>query len=239
MKQTILICGYGPGISQALARRFGLAGHPVALIARNAQRLAAAVDELSQEGIQATAFAADLSDVEAMTRVVQDVRVTQGPIGILHWNAFLDISGDALSKPLSDLNASFQIRVVSYIAAIQASLVDLEACQGSVLVTSGVMALEAPDINAFAADYAALAIAVAAQHKANGLLAHTLAPRGVHVGEVIVNGFVKGTPGGAGKNGTVSPEDIAERFWELHTARHAHSVIVGNAVPVSEPVHHA
>ncbi|CDH26174.1 hypothetical protein [Xenorhabdus bovienii] len=31
MKHTILICGYGPGISHAVARRFGKAGHPVAL----------------------------------------------------------------------------------------------------------------------------------------------------------------------------------------------------------------
>lgn len=101
------------------------------------------------------------------------------------------------------------------------------------------MALDEPRIDAFATDYAALAIGVAAQHKATGILAHTLAPRDVHVGEVIVNGFVEGRPGGVGKSGTVAPADIAEQFWELHTARQVHSVIVGGAVPVSETVRHA
>src|SRR5690606_12027547 len=126
-------------------------------------------------------------------RVIADVRAVLGPIGILHWNAFLDIEGNLLSAPLSDLSKSFEIRVASYIAAVQASLVDLEANKGSVLVTSGIMALDEPRIDSFATDYAALAIGVAAQHKATGILAHTLAPRDVHVGEVIVNGFVEGT----------------------------------------------
>ncbi|WP_411754614.1 hypothetical protein [Serratia sp. (in: enterobacteria)] len=42
MKNTLLICGHGPGISHAVARRFDKVGHPVALIARNVQRLAKA-----------------------------------------------------------------------------------------------------------------------------------------------------------------------------------------------------
>lgn len=205
VKHTILICGYGPGISQAVARRFGQAGHPVAAVARNAQRLAAAIAELTGEGIQARAFPADLGDVEAVRRVVADARAGSGPIGILHWNGFLDVEGDLLSVSLADLNRSFEVRVAGYIAAVQASLADLEAHRGSVLATSGIMALDDPRIDAFATGYGALAIGVAAQHKATGILAHTLAPRGVHVGEVIVNGFVAGTPGADGKRGTLAP----------------------------------
>lgn len=66
MKNTLLICGYGPGISHAVACHFGKEGHPVALIARNVERLARAVAELATAGIQAHAFPADLSDVNAI-----------------------------------------------------------------------------------------------------------------------------------------------------------------------------
>ncbi|AHG21546.1 short-chain dehydrogenase [Chania multitudinisentens RB-25] len=234
MKNTILICGYGPGISHAVARRFGKAGHPVALVARNAQRLAEAVTALTAEGIQVQAFPADLSDAKAIQRTVADAREILGPIGILHWNAFLDVEGDLLSMPPSDLSKSFDLRVVGYITAVQESLNDLAASKGSVLATSGVMALDDPQINAFATDYAALAIGVTAQRKATQILAHSLAPRDIHVGEVIVNGFVEGTPGGNGKSNTVAPADIAEQFWELHAARQEHSIIVGGAVPISK-----
>lgn len=233
MKNTILICGYGPGISHAVARRFGKAGHPVALVARNALRLAEAVTELAVEGIEARAFPADLSDTKAIQRVIANVHASLGRIEILHWNVFLDIEGGLLSTSVKDLSKSFDLRVAGYIAAVQENLDDLTATRGTVLATSGVMALDDPQINAFAADYAALAIGVTAQRKATHILAHTLAPRGIHVGEVIVNGFVEGTPGGIGKNNTVTPTDIADQFWELHTTRRVHSVIVGGAVPLT------
>lgn len=230
MKPSILICGYGPGISQAVARRFGKAGHPVALVARHAPRLAASVAELASEGIQAQAFPADLGDVATVQRVVAEARSQSGPIGILHWNAFVDVEGDLLALPLADLSRSFELRVTSYLAAVRASLADLQTHRGTVLATSGIMALDDPRIDAFATGYGALAISVAAQHKATGILAQTLAPRGIHVGEVIVNGFVAGTPGAEGMQDTVAPADVAERFWELHTARQAHSVFCGRAV---------
>ncbi|KEY60057.1 SDR family NAD(P)-dependent oxidoreductase [Serratia sp. DD3] len=234
MKNTIVICGYGPGISQAVARRFGKAGHPVALIARNVQRLTEAVTELNAEGIQVQAFPADLSDVKAIRHVFTNVHGMMGPIGILHWNVFLDIEGDLLSTPPDDLSKSFDLRVVGYITAVQESKNDLMASKGTVLVTSGVMALDDPQINAFAVDYAAIAIGVAAQRKTTHILAHTFAPHGIHVGEVIVNGFVEGTPGAIGKSDTVAPTDVADQFWELHTTRQVHSVIVGKAVPIEE-----
>jgi NAD(P)-dependent dehydrogenase (short-subunit alcohol dehydrogenase family) len=47
MSKTIVICGYGPGISAAVARRFGREGFQVALVARYAQRLAAGVAALA------------------------------------------------------------------------------------------------------------------------------------------------------------------------------------------------
>jgi NADP-dependent 3-hydroxy acid dehydrogenase YdfG len=62
MQYITLTCGYGPGISHAVARRFGLAGHRIVLVARSAQRLDSAVAALSAEGIQSQAFVADLSD---------------------------------------------------------------------------------------------------------------------------------------------------------------------------------
>ncbi|MBE1237966.1 SDR family NAD(P)-dependent oxidoreductase [Phaeovibrio sulfidiphilus] len=232
MAQTILVCGAGPGVSRAVARRFGRAGHPVALVARNPQRLEGAVEELSGEGLQVRAFPADLADITSLGRVVEDVRAALGPIGILHWNAFLDVEGGLLEAPLSDLTGSFELRVTAYIAAVRACLPDLEASRGAVLATCGIMLLDDPRVDAFAIGYGALAIGVAAQHKATGILAQTLAPRGVYVGEVIVNGFIEGTPGGVGKSPTVAPAAIAEAFRELYEARREHSVIIGEAVAV-------
>ncbi|MFE3839222.1 SDR family NAD(P)-dependent oxidoreductase [Pseudogemmobacter sonorensis] len=228
-KNTIVVCGHGPGISDAMARRFGRAGHPVAIIARNGERLNKAASALKAEGITVEPFIADLGDVEAVKATIEAVRSTLGPIEILHWNAFNDIDGDLLSLQPDHLRDSLNVRVIGYLAAVQASLADLEVNGGAVLATSGIMAFDLPEIDAMASRYAALAIPAAAQHKANGILRHTLDPRGIFVGEVIVNGFVKGTPGASVQIATIDPNDVAETFWSQLAARTDHSVVFNGA----------
>lgn len=229
MKHPIVICGYGPGISQAVARRFGAAGYPVAIIARNADRLAAGAEALRKDGIEAQAFPADLTDGDELANVLAEIRASFGTVGILHWNAFLPVNGDLLSNRVEELRQSLELRLVSFIAAVQAVFDDLKASRGTILATSGVTALDRPEINAFAVDYAVMAITVAAQHKALGILAPTLAPHGVHVAEVIVNGFVKGTEGvGAfDQQGTIDPKDVADCFWDLFESRSQNSRVFG------------
>ncbi|AEK42281.1 SDR family NAD(P)-dependent oxidoreductase [Amycolatopsis mediterranei] len=57
---TFALVGAGPGLGLATARRFGAAGHPVALIARDAERLAELTTALARDGIRARAFPADV-----------------------------------------------------------------------------------------------------------------------------------------------------------------------------------
>ncbi|WP_437609974.1 SDR family NAD(P)-dependent oxidoreductase [Erwinia sp. V71] len=230
MKNTIIVCGYGPAIADAVARRFGAAGHPVALIARNAQRLAEAESALRDSGIRAKAFVADLGNAEAVRQVIEDARKALGPVGILHWNAFSDIEGDLLSTSADLLSYSLSVRVVGYVTAVQAVHADLEAVSGSVLATSGVMVFDNPEIDHLAKDFGAMSVSVAAQHKATALLTQTLAARGIYVGEVIVNGFVKKSAGAAQYEASVDPEDVAEQFWQMNLARDTRSVIVGDSL---------
>ncbi|WP_338883646.1 SDR family NAD(P)-dependent oxidoreductase [Xenorhabdus sp. TH1] len=227
MKHTIVICGYGPAIADAVARRFGAEGHPVALIARNAQRLSDAVASLQADGIRVQSYVADLGDTAAVSRVMEDIRADMGPVGILHWNAFSDIDGDLLSTAPEALSQSLAVRVVGYIAAVQAVQPDLEVTRGAVLATSGVMAFYGSDIDSFAKDFGALAVSVAAQHKATGVLTQTLAQHGIYVGEVVVNGFVKKSAGSVQHETSVDPEDVAEQFWQMNAARTTHSMIFG------------
>lgn len=239
MKHTIIVCGYGPGISDAVARRFGKAGHPVAIVARNTQRLADGAAALKAEGIKVEPFVADLGDVEAIQRTVREVRAAMGPIGIVHWNAYSNIGGDLLSASPDDLSQSLTVRVVGYIAAIQASLADLQANQGAVLSTSGAMVFSSPETDALAKDFAVLAISVTAQHKATGILTQALASRGIYVGEVVVNGFVKGSEFTSEHKTLLEPADIAEQFWDLNATRKTHSVVFGQALAIRSSDHHA
>jgi NAD(P)-dependent dehydrogenase (short-subunit alcohol dehydrogenase family) len=227
--KTILICGYGPGISNAVARKFGAEGFAVALVARSAEKLADATDALVAKGVRAQAFPCDLSDAAAVKQLVSAVHISLGPITVLHWNAYGGGSGDLTTGSLSGLRRALDIGVTSLAAATQAALPDLESQKDSaILVTGGGLAFYNDNVDAAAAQWGMMDLAVskAAQHKLVGVLAAKLAPKGVYVGEVVVSGVVKGTAFDSG-SGTLEPDDIAAKFWSLYTARAPRSVTVG------------
>ena len=71
--KVCLITGVGPGTGSALARRFA-EGYRVAMIARNAPRLA----ELSRELSGARGYACDVSDAAQLTETVEKIRTELG-----------------------------------------------------------------------------------------------------------------------------------------------------------------
>jgi NAD(P)-dependent dehydrogenase (short-subunit alcohol dehydrogenase family) len=227
MKRTIIVCGHGPGISDALARKFGREGHPVAIVARNADRLAAAAKSLSDAGVNAKAFPCDLGNPDAVRGLVRDVRSALGPIGIVHWNAYVGAAGDLLTAKTEELRSVIDVTVHGLIAAVQEALPDLKSEKGALLVTGGGFAFYDPSVDAAATQWGSMGLAVgkAAQHKTVGLLSHRLAGEGVYVGEVVVTGLVKGTAFDSG-NATLEPSTIADKFWELFQGRKETSVTI-------------
>lgn len=220
MTRTILVCGHGPGISDAVARHFGQQGFAVALVARNAERLGAAAAALGEAGITAKAFPCDLGDTEAVTAMVRDARAALGPIAVVHWNAYTGGAGDFTTSRPDELRTVLDVSLHGLIAAIQAALPDLKSDKGAVLVTGGGLSFYEPKVDAMAVQWKAMGLAVgkAAQHKAVGLLHQRLSSEGVYVGEVVVLGMVKGTAFDSG-HATLEPAAIAARFWEIYQAR--------------------
>lgn len=228
MARTLVVCGHGPGISDAVARRFGKEGFSVALVARNAERLTAAAAALSAQGIDAQAFPCDLGDPAAVRTLIGLVRDALGPIHVIHWNAYRGGAGDLTSAPTGELCAVLDVTVHGMVAAVQEALPDLRQQKGALLVTGGGFAFYDPAIDAMAVQFGAMGLAIgkAAQHKAVGLLHNRLAKEGVYVGEVVVLGMVKGTAFDSG-NATIEPAAVAEKFWQLNQSRSEASVKIG------------
>ncbi len=111
MKSVVLVCGHGPGISASVARRFGKAGHSVALVARNQARLTAAAADLGKEGIDAKGFACDLGKPEDVKQLVATVKAELGPIAVIHWNAYQSIQADILDLGADALRTMFDVQV--------------------------------------------------------------------------------------------------------------------------------
>jgi short-subunit dehydrogenase len=221
MAKTIIVGGYGPGISAAVAEKFGAEGFSVALVARNAERLATGVRALEAKGVKAAAFPADLGDASAARDVIAKVRSTFGPITALHWNAYASDAGDLLSADTAALHRAFDVAVSGLLAAVQELLPDLKKEKdAAVLVTNGGYGLFDAKVNAYAiqTNSMGLALANSAKHKLVGLLNEKLKSDGIYVGELMVLGTVKGTSWDSG-NATLEASAIASKFWELFGTR--------------------
>jgi NADP-dependent 3-hydroxy acid dehydrogenase YdfG len=227
MTKTIIVAGYGPGISQAVAHKFGSQGYSVALAARSRERLEKGVEALTKAGIEARAFPTDLGEPDAARALVRNASATLGPVAVLHWNAFLSQAKDLTTAP-EELRAVLDVGVHGLLAAVQEALPDLRQQKGAVLVTGGGLAFYDAKVDAMAVEWGAMGLAVskAAQHKIVGLLNKKLAPEGVYAGEVTVMGLVKGTAFDAGQ-ATLEPSTVADAFWQLNEQRTETWVSIG------------
>jgi NADP-dependent 3-hydroxy acid dehydrogenase YdfG len=219
MPKTILVCGYGPGISSAVAERFGTEGFSVALAARSADRLAAGVKALEAKGIRAAGFPTDLADPAAARALVGKVRETLGPITVLEWNAYSGGAGDLLAADLAAIRGTLDMAVTYLVMVVQAALPDLKQQKdGAVLVINGGLGYFDPKADAAAVQWntMGLAVANAAKHKLVGVLAKKLQSDGIYVGEAMVLGAVKAAASGGG---TIAPSTVAAKLWDLYLAR--------------------
>jgi NAD(P)-dependent dehydrogenase (short-subunit alcohol dehydrogenase family) len=223
MSKTIVVVGFGPGVSAAVADRFAAEGFAVALVARSEARLAAGVAALKAKGVAAAAFAADAGDPAAIRQAIASARAELGPIAAIHWNAFNGESlGDLLTIDPGRSSGAFDVAVVGLLSAVQAALPDLRAAgDGAVLVTNGAFGEIDPAIDGFAVLMKAEGVALgnAAKAKLVGLLATRLKSEGVYVGEVTIAGVVRGTGPESPGIPMVEASLIADTFWRLYKAR--------------------
>jgi NADP-dependent 3-hydroxy acid dehydrogenase YdfG len=228
MSKTIVVAGYGPGISQAVAHKFGREGYAVALVGRNAERLQAATETLTKQGIEARAFPTDVGDPLAVRQLIKRASEALGPIAVLHWNAYVAQQAKDLTAAPDELRTVFDVGVHGLLTAVQEALPDLRQQKGSILVTGGGLAFYDEAVDARAVEWGAMGLAVskATQHKLVGLLNKKLASDGIYVGEVTVCAMVKGTPFDSG-SATLEASAVADAFWKLNSERNETWVSIG------------
>jgi short-subunit dehydrogenase len=200
LSRTIVILGAGPGLGQAIARRFATEGYAAALVARNQDRL----DELAAQLPDATAFPADLADPAAVRAALAAVRERYGDPEVLVFNASMWVPGTATATPVDDMLAGLRVGVLPLLVAAQEVAPAMRAARtGTILATGSSIA------NVGSKNSAGLAMQKAAVRSLVRSLAAELAGDAVHVSTVTIYGTIApGTAFDAGR--------IADTYWQLH-----------------------
>ncbi|WP_405515986.1 SDR family NAD(P)-dependent oxidoreductase [Streptomyces canus] len=207
---TFALIGAGPGLGLSTARRFGAAGHSVALIARDTQRLADLTAELAGDGIEARGFAADVLDIEALTAALFAAGTSLGPVEILQYSPVPrgDFMKPVLDTGADDLDAPLAFSVKGPVTAVNAVLPGMRALgRGTLLFVNGSSAVR-PKPNV-----AGTSIAFAAESAYARMLHDTLAAENIHAAQLIVPGAIRPDAGHS------SPDALARRLYDIHTER--------------------
>lgn len=98
--QIVIVTGASRGIGKAIAERFGQAGARVACVATTLEGASKTADAIRAAGGQATSFACDVSSVEAVEKLFEDVAEKLGTVSVLVNNA--GITRDTLLIRMKD-----------------------------------------------------------------------------------------------------------------------------------------
>jgi NAD(P)-dependent dehydrogenase (short-subunit alcohol dehydrogenase family) len=222
-----LVTGVGPGTGASLVRRFAEGGYRVAMLARDAERLAA----LEAEIADTVAVPCDVSDANALERAIAEVG---SPKVVVH-NAVGGAFGTFDNITPETLRKNFEINTMALFQLAQwTTPAMIEAGEGSLIVTGNGASQRGK------AAFAGFAPTKAAQRILAESLARDLGPKGIHVAYLVIDAAID-VPWQRELQPTkpddffISPKSIAAEVFHLaHQPRDAWSFLA-EVRPFHEP----
>jgi len=215
--KTAAILGVGPGLGAAVARRFAREGFAVALMARREQSVAGVQEEIEGAGGRALPVSADATDPASVAAAFDEVRSNLGAPEIFVYNAGAFQMGGILDLSPEKFDECFKANCAgAFYAAQQVLPAMVEAGRGTVLLTGATAALRG------GARFSALAVGKFGLRALAQSMAREFGPRGIHVAHVVVDGQID-TPRvremspDREDHTMLSPDAIAETYWQLHS----------------------
>ena len=204
--EVLVVVAAGPGLGRSVALRFAREGAAVGLVARSSGSAAALAEELRGAGASAVATAAaDVGDEAALRGALGDLASELGPATVLVYNGSAFVQGSGLRLATSDLRLALDVGVTGAMASAQEVAPAMRSAgRGTVLLTGSVAADRA------STSATAVGVAKAALRNLALSLHKELAPDGVRVTTVTIDGVLQGP-------NALDLDEIADVYWRLHT----------------------
>jgi NAD(P)-dependent dehydrogenase (short-subunit alcohol dehydrogenase family) len=204
--KVALIIGAGPGLSASIARTFAKAGMKIALVARSVDDLAPLAAETG-----AVTFAADAADVAAVKKLFADVGVSLGDPHAVVFNPSYRTRGPLIELDPAEVAKSLIVSAYGgFLVGQEAARRMLPKRDGAILFTGA---------SASVKGYAQSAPFAMGKFALRGLaqsMARELAPQGIHVAHVVVDGGIaSASRPGDGQDQWLNPDAIAESYLYL------------------------
>jgi short-subunit dehydrogenase len=136
--KTVMITGASSGIGEALALELAGMGANLALLARRKDRLASVARACESNGVRAVTIECDVTRDGDLEKAAQVIRDTFGKIDVVIANAGFGVAGDFSRLHLEDYRRQFETNVFGLLRTIYATLADLKASHGNLVLLGSV-----------------------------------------------------------------------------------------------------
>ena len=219
-KKAVLVIGAGDATGGAIARRFAREGYIACVTRRTADKLQPLVDSIQAEGGQAFGFASDARKEEDMTALVATIEAEIAPIEVVVFNIGANVRFGILDTTERVYRKVWEMAALAgFLTGREAARVMLPRGHGSIFFTGATASLRG------SAGFSAFAGAKHALRALAQSMARELGPRGIHVAHLVIDGAIdtefiaQNFPERYARKadeGILSPEAIAETYWQLH-----------------------
>ena len=182
-RPVCLVTGVGPrtGTGGEIAARFASGGYQVAMLARDANNLAA----LEQQIEGATAFPCDVGDLDALTETIINVCDRLGEPEIIIHNALRSVRGGILELDPEDLERNFRVNTTALLYLARATIpAMLENGKGTILITGNTSATRGKT------NWGFFSSTKAAQRILAESIAREFGPKGIHTAYIMIDASI-------------------------------------------------
>lgn len=180
-KPVAVVAGAGPGIGEALARRFAQAGYAVAILSRHDATLAPILAKLPD----VRGFACDVADSVAVEANFARIRDEIGEVDALLYNAGSGVFADVETITAEQFEQSWRVNALGALLCSHQVIAGMKRKGAGAIVFTGATASRRGGKRS-----AAFAPAKAAQRSLAESMARQLWPAGLHVALIVVDGVV-------------------------------------------------
>jgi 2-deoxy-D-gluconate 3-dehydrogenase len=137
--RVAIVTGGNGGIGLGLARGLAEAGANIAIVGRNETKSKAAVDDLAARGVKAVSVVADVTDKEAVARMVERVTTEFGRIDILVNNAGINVRKPPHALAIEEWESVIDTNLTSAFLCSKAVYPAMKAAKGGKIINIGSM----------------------------------------------------------------------------------------------------
>lgn len=219
--KAALVIGAGDATGGAIARRFAREGFVACVTRRHPEKLVPLVERIEADGGQARAFGSDARKEDEVVELFATIEREVGPLEVVVFNI-----GANVMFPIRDTTTRVFTKVwemaclAGFLAGREAARHMVPRGRGTILFTGATASVRG------SAGFSAFSSAKHGLRAVAQSMAREFGREGIHVAHVVIDGAIdtewirENFPAAYAKkdqDGILSPDAIAEAYWNLHT----------------------